>query len=68
MGEAWTLIYGASTHIPISDLFGVQLDFKVGAKLLLAVFKGIKISRNLAAQSTDLMPTAGSLTQEQFMD
>ena len=68
MGEAWAVIYGASTHIPISNLFGVQLDFKVGAKLLLAVLKGIKVGRNLLAQLTDLLPVAGSLTHEQFMD
>ena len=64
----WTLIYAASTHVPVSKIFGADVDFKVGAKLLLAMFKGIKVGQNLAAQLSDVILATGALTQEQFMD
>ena len=68
MGEVWTLIYATSTHMPVSKILGDDLGFKVGAKLLLAMFKGINVGRNLATQLSDIIPATGALTQEQFMD
>ena len=39
MGEVWSIVYGASTHVPNSGLFGAELDFKAGAKLLISIFR-----------------------------
>ena len=41
MGEVWAIFYGASTHVPVSGLFGAELDFEVGAKLLISIFKAV---------------------------
>ena len=57
-------LHAASAHLPLNKLFGEEFDFKVGARLRLALSTVVKIGRNLLTQLTAIVPASSELTQE----